>query len=128
MAAPQFDPVRFAAGVMPTLTRDGRTLARVFNSGLPVQYPVAVWVVGANTPYWTRTNGMVNANDTPSPDDILHEPRILKFKLAVIQHPQRNEGKPKPEVIESDGELRSYQNGGFTIIKIVDQEIELPFP
>lgn len=81
----KFDHVRFAAGEMPTRTRNGKQVLHVHDSGLDVEYPVAAWFVGGDLPTGYTKDGLVLAGGGETPFDLVHEPKMRKLRIAVCR-------------------------------------------
>ena len=104
----KFDRARFDAGEMPTRTRDGRRVLKVFDSGLDVEYPIVAW----NEDYdgvceYTR-EGLFLTGDYGRPHafDLVHEPKTRKVRVVLV----RSKYTPGKTVAYSGSEIGEVAN------------------
>lgn len=84
----KFDHDRFDAGEMPTQNRKGERVVKVVDSGLDVDYPLAVWLDSNRLPYFVTRAGWNSLYDNTGTDplDLVHEPKMRKVRVMVYRH------------------------------------------
>lgn len=82
----KFDRARLDAGEMPTRTRNGTKVLKVFDSGLNVELPIAAWLEGLSWPaFFYQPDGRYSSVH-PHDLDLVHEPKMRKVRVLVYRN------------------------------------------
>lgn len=87
----KFDRARFDAGEMPTRTRNGLRVLWCADTGVDIERPIVALIEGdQNASNYTRS-GRFWDDTEPSRNDLVHEPKMRKVRIAVCRDPSDDE-------------------------------------